>query len=147
MLRINRLLRGVRSIQIVLGAVFRDTRGRMGSVIFSAVLLVAFSSVSVLVCERQPDSNIKTAEDAVWWSVSTLSTVGYGDKYTVTTEGRVVGVMLMVAGVSMFGCLSGIAASFFLGEQEKSKSELKEVLARLDQLHAKLDALSRERGD
>jgi voltage-gated potassium channel len=146
-LRIIRLLRGVRSIQIVLGAVFRETRGRMGSVIFSAVLLVAFSSVSVLVSERQPDSNIKTAEDAVWWSITTLSTVGYGDKYPVTTEGRVVGVILMVAGVSMFGCLSGIAASFFLGEQERSKSELKEVLARLDQLHAKLDALSRERRD
>jgi voltage-gated potassium channel len=146
-LRVIRLLRGVRSVQVVLGAVFRETRGRVGSVIFSAVLLVAFSSVSVLVCERQADANIKTAEDAVWWSVTTLSTVGYGDKYPVTTEGRVVGVILMVAGVSMFGCLSGLAASFFLGDQERSQSELKEVLARLDQLHAKLDALSRAHRD
>jgi voltage-gated potassium channel len=144
-LRIIRLLRGVRSIQIVLRAVFRETRGRVGSILFSAVLLVAFSSVSVLVCERQPDANIKTAEDAVWWSITTLSTVGYGDKYPVTTEGRVVGVILMVAGVSMFGCLSGLAASFFLGEQERSQSEMNEVLARLDRLQTKLDALSQER--
>jgi voltage-gated potassium channel len=146
-LRVIRLLRGVRSVQIVLAAVFRETRRGVGSVLFGAILLVAFSSVSVLICERQPDANIKTAEDALWWSVTTLSTVGYGDKYPITTEGRVVGIILMVAGVSMFGCLSGLAASFFLGQQEKSQSEMKEVLARLDQLHAKLDALSRERRD
>jgi voltage-gated potassium channel len=146
-LRVIRLLRGVRSVQIVLAAVFRETRGGVGSVLFGAILLVAFSSVSVLICERQPDANIKTAEDALWWSVTTLSTVGYGDKYPTTTEGRVVGIILMVAGVSMFGCLSGLAASFFLGEQEKSQPEMKEVLARLDEIRAKLDALSRERRD
>lgn len=101
-LRIIRLLRGIRSVQLVVGAVFRDKlRGGVVSVVFSAILLVAFCSASVLVCERQPESNIKTAEDAVWWSVATITTVGYGDRYPVTTEGRVIGVVLMVAGVKL----------------------------------------------
>ncbi len=147
-LQILRLLRGMRSVQIVMAAVFKDKlRGSVWSVVFSASLLVVFSSVSVLVCERQPESNIKTAEEALWWSMATITTVGYGDKFPVTTEGRVIGVILMVGGVSMFGCLSGLAASFFLGTQQKKPSEIKEILMRLDELRAKLDQLSREPRD
>ena len=74
--------------------------------------------------------------------MATITTVGYGDKYPITTEGRAIGVVLMVAGVSMFGCLSGLAASFFLGTEERKSSEMREVLAQLGQLHAKLDALN-----
>jgi voltage-gated potassium channel len=145
-LRIIRLLRGVRSVQLVVRAVFHEKlRSGVWSVVFSAFLLVAFSSVSVLVSERQPGANIKTAEDAVWWSIATITTVGYGDKYPVTTEGRAIGVILMVGGVSMFGCLSGLAATFFLGAQQGKPSEMKEILARLDEIHVKLDALQRER--
>jgi voltage-gated potassium channel len=145
LLRIIRLLRGIRSVQMVLSAVFHDKlRGGVVSVVFSAILLVGFSSVSILVCERQADANIKTAEDALWWSITTITTVGYGDKYPVTTEGRAVGVILMVAGVSLFGCLSGLAASFFLGVPQTKQSEMKQVLARLDELHAKLDVLTQE---
>jgi voltage-gated potassium channel len=145
-LRVIRLLRGVRSVQLVVGAVFQDKlRGGVVSVIFSAVLLVGFSSASVLVCERQPDSNIKTAEDALWWSIATITTVGYGDRYPVTTEGRAIGVILMVAGVSMFGCLSGLAASFFLGTHKTSEAETREILARLDQIQERLEALAANR--
>lgn len=144
-LRVIRLLRGVRSVQLVVSAMFQDKlRGGVISLVFSAVLLVGFSSASVLIVERQPESNIKTAEDALWWSITTITTVGYGDRFPVTTEGRVIGVILMVAGVSMFGCLSGLAASFFLGKHRSQTSELKEVLARLDQLHARIDALNRQ---
>jgi len=144
-LRIIRLLRGIRSVQKAMGIIFADrARGSVMSVVFMAFLLVAFSSVSILVCERQGDGNIKTAEDAVWWSITTITTVGYGDKYPVTTEGRAVGVILMVAGVSMFGCLSGLAASFFLGVLRPKPSESAELMAKLDRLDAKIEALSRE---
>jgi voltage-gated potassium channel len=141
-LRVIRLLRGIRSVQLVLAAVLQDRlRGGLVSVVFGVVLLVSFSSASVLICERQADANIKTAEDALWWSLATITTVGYGDKYPVTTEGRVIGVILMVAGVSMFGCLSGLAASFFLKPKEGKQSEMAEVLVRLDQIQKQLELL------
>ncbi len=101
-------------------------------------LLLTFSSISILLCEHHADGNIKTAEDAIWWSFATVTTVGYGDKYPVTTEGRVLGSFLMIAGVGMFASLSGLAASFFLGSQDLKFDELKEVLSRLDDLEAML---------
>jgi voltage-gated potassium channel len=143
-LRVIRLLRGIRSVQKGLAILFQNRlQGGVVSVVFSAFLLVAFSSVSILVCERQGDANIKTAEDAVWWSIATITTVGYGDKYPVTTEGRVVGIILMVAGVTMFGCLSGLAASYFLGIGARKSPDEKEILARLDQIQATLNTQNR----
>lgn len=141
-LRIIRLLRGIRSTQLLLTVIFQE-RLRSGavSIIVAALLLVGFSSVSILVCERQPGANINTPEDALWWSIATITTVGYGDKYPVTTEGRVIGIILMLGGVSMFSCLSGLAASFFLGAPSRDKAELREVLARLELLQARLDRL------
>ena len=146
-LRVIRLLRSIRSIQKVFALIFQNKlQGGAVSVAFTACLLVGFSSVSILICERYGDANIKTAEDAIWWSVSTFTTVGYGDKYPVTTEGRVLGMILMVGGVGLFGGISGLAASFFLGGQDRKPAETKEILARLDQLQVKLDAMSRSDG-
>jgi voltage-gated potassium channel len=142
-LRVIRVLRGIRSLQKVIAMILRN-RGEAGAVslALAAFLMVAFSSVAVLVCERQASSNIKTAEDAVWWSVCTVTTVGYGDKYPVTSAGRIVGMLLMMAGVGMFGGLSGLVASFFVGEQSKIPVETKEIMARLDEIQARLRILS-----
>ncbi len=120
-------------------------QGGAASVAFTAFLLIAFSSVSILICECHGDANIKTAEDAVWWSVSTFTTVGYGDKYPVTSEGRVLGMILMVAGMGMFGGISGLATSLFLGGTDRKSADTRAILAKLDLLHAKLDVLSAER--
>lgn len=144
-LRMIRLLRGLRSVQKAVAIVFQNKmQGGVVSVVFTAFLLVAFASVSVLICERQGNGNIRTAEDALWWSIATITTVGYGDKYPVTTEGHVVGVILMVGGVSMFGCLSGLAASFFLGARTKKHQEDNDIAGKLDDLHAKVDLLTQQ---
>jgi voltage-gated potassium channel len=144
-LRVIRLLRGIRSVQKVLALVFQNKmQGGAVSLALTAFLLITFSSVSILICEGHGDANIKSAEDAVWWSVTTMTTVGYGDKYPVTTEGRIIGMVLMVSGVGMFGGLSGLVASFILGGQDRKSAETKEILARLEQLQTKLDALNRE---
>jgi len=144
-LRIIRLLRGFRSVQKVALLVFQHkAKGGAGAVLLTAVLLVTFSSASILVCEQQsPDANIKTAEEALWWSVSTLATVGYGDRYPVTTEGRVIAMVLMVAGVGMFGAVSGLAAWVFVGAPEGNTYELREVTERLTRVEANLEELLR----
>jgi voltage-gated potassium channel len=143
-LRVIRLLRGVRAVHRVLKMML-DNRMQGGAVSLGlmAFLLVTFSSVSILVVERQEGANIKSAEDAIWWSIATITTVGYGDKYPVTTEGRVIGIVLMVCGVGMFAALSGLVASVFLGGQERKCGELETILARLERIEAKLGPSTR----
>lgn len=137
-LRVLRLLRGVRSLQRLLGMVFATkARGGLASVAMAMFLLVVFSSIAILLCERGEQANIRSAGDAIWWSVTTVTTVGYGDRYPVTPEGRMVAMALMLAGVGMFGALSGIVASFFLGKAEPSEDLAGEIRA----LRAELGAI------
>ncbi len=141
-LRVIRLLRGVRSVHRVFQLLFRDSvKSGFVSIGLTAFLLVVFSSVSVLICERTPDANIQTAGDAVWWSVSTVTTVGYGDKYPTTTEGRILGMVVMIGGVGLFGGLSGLVAALFLGAREKRSPEHGEIMLKLDQLQKALEEL------
>lgn len=84
-----------------------------------AVLMVIFSSIAILQVETDINSNIKTAEDAIWWSYVTITTVGYGDKFPVTTEGRLIAAILMTAGVGLFGTFTGFVASWFVSENKE----------------------------
>ena len=91
LLRVLRLLRGLRSLQGLLALVFAHrARGGIASIGLVSFLVVTFSSVGILLCERIPAANIRPAEDAIWWSLTTITTVGYGDKFPVTTAGRIV---------------------------------------------------------
>ena len=103
-----------------------------------ALMLISFCSIAILQFESGAGGNITTAEDAVWWAFTTITTVGYGDRYPVTTEGRMIAVVLMSGGVSLFGLFSGFLASWFVGEEDQSQNAelvaVKEELARLRQL-------------
>lgn len=142
-LRILRLLRGIRSLHRLLSMLFRQkTKGGIISVVLTMFLLVVFASIAILFCEIDPESNIKTAGDAVWWSVTTITTVGYGDRYPVTVEGRMLAMTLMLAGVGLFGALSGIIPSVFLGQKEDDNSELLDEVRELRaELKARLKAI------
>jgi len=138
-LRIIRLLRGVRLGQRIISLILHSKpKSALTSILLTSILLVTFSSVAILIAEDEQGANIKTAEDAVWWSVTTMTTVGYGDKYPTTTEGRIVAMGLMLSGVGLFGTLSGLVASFFLGQRETGSPELKGILARLEAIDEKL---------
>jgi voltage-gated potassium channel len=63
---------------------------------------------------RSADANILTGGDALWWGFVTITTVGYGDFYPVTTLGRMVGVAVMFAGVGIIGALASILASLLV---------------------------------
>jgi voltage-gated potassium channel len=131
--RILRLILVFRSLRDFLGVLFASrTRGGIASVFAITFLVLTLASTGILFCERSPDSNIKTAEDAVWWSVTTITTVGYGDTYPVTRMG-------------LFGTLSGVIASFFLGSNEARASENEDLRAKLDELRAENAALRQER--
>lgn len=150
-LRVIRILRAIRAAQRI-SHLFHKNKIHTGttSVILAAFLLIAFCSMAILVCEQQsPNANILTAEDAIWWSVTTITTVGYGDKYPVTTEGRIVAMILMVSGIGLFGVLSGLAASYFLHtKQQKDIEQVEnEILARLDKIEQKIDGIKSTKSD
>ncbi len=142
-LRVIRLLRGLRLLHRIFSLLFAHrTRGGIASVGLISFLVVTFSSIGILLCERTPESNIRTAEDAIWWSLTTITTVGYGDKFPVTTAGRIVAASVMVIGVGLFGTLSGLVASLFLGKsEEKIEKEETEILAELRALRTEVAEL------
>jgi voltage-gated potassium channel len=119
LIRILRILRAFRSTKNIVTHIFKSkAQGAFTTVILLALLLIVFSSVSILQFENDPNSNIKTAEDALWWSYVTITTVGYGDKFPVTTGGRVIGVLLMTAGVGLFGTFTAYISSWFLADKK-----------------------------
>jgi voltage-gated potassium channel len=77
--------------------------------------------------------------DALWWALTTTTTVGYGDIYPTTTEGRLIAVLLMLTGIGVIGMFTATIASFFMIEEEQG--ELDDVRERLEQIEAKLDRL------
>ncbi len=119
LIRILRILRAFRSTKNIVNHIFKSkAQGAFTTVILLALLLVVFSSISILQFENDPNSNIKTAEDALWWSYVTITTVGYGDKFPVTTGGRIIGVLLMTAGVGLFGTFTAYVSSWFLADKK-----------------------------
>lgn len=116
--RILRVVRGARAASIVGGLIaVKRTESTLLAAALTTLLLLVTASLSILQVEVAPEANIKTAEDALWWALSTMTTVGYGDRFPVTTEGRVIAGVLMCAGVGLFGLLSGLLAAWFVTPQ------------------------------
>lgn len=147
LVRILRILRGIRSLRQILKYLFQNrAHGTFATVALISFTVMIFSSVVILNCETDPASNIKSANDALWWSVVTMATVGYGDKYPVTVGGRIVAAFLMIAGVGLFGTFTAYVASFFVKQEQKEDkrrdeamiAELKEIKQHLEQIEKRI---------
>ena len=91
--------------------------------VFLASIFVAYiSAVQITITERAVEgSNIKSFGDGLWWAITTVTTVGYGDRYPTTTEGRFLAVALMVMGISLMGVITASVAAWFIkmGQNEE----------------------------
>jgi len=125
-------------------------RGNLGRFLVAAVVLVLNGAVIVYLVERHaPGSNIHTLGDALWWSFVTVTTVGYGDFYPVTTEGRVTACFVMATGVLTLAVVTAQVASSFVAQgsgraapapqDEAIRPEV--TLAELDQRLARIERL------
>ena len=93
-------------------------------VALTAIFVSYIAAVQITISERDVEgSNIKTFADGLWWAVTTVTTVGYGDRFPTTTEGRILAVMLMIVGISLVGVITALVASWFVRlSQEESKN-------------------------
>ena len=124
-LRIFRLLRVYRLMHDLGGrTVVRSLiRERAGSALLSlllmGILVLEFGSLEMLHLEQDADgANITDASDALWYTIVTISTVGYGDQYPVTNPGRVMGSFIIIVGVGIFGTFTGYLANLFLSPRK-----------------------------
>jgi voltage-gated potassium channel Kch len=147
MARVSSILRryGPRRIWEMI-AVDRAGSALLGT-LFLTIIVLEFGSIFVLAVEARADNaNILTASDALWWSYVTVTTVGYGDRFPVTTAGRLVGVAMLTIGVGLFGVLTGFLANAFLAPKQTAPDQRQRPSDDLMQEIEELKRLVRERG-
>jgi voltage-gated potassium channel Kch len=111
-------------------AVQDEARARLGEstllfTVLVVLLVITLGAITVVAVEsRSTNANITTGEEAVWWAIVTVSTVGYGDYFPVTNPGRALGALLMVVGVSLFSVLTSYIASIVISSRQSGKDEL-----------------------
>jgi voltage-gated potassium channel len=107
--RLARLVRVVKAGGKKLTQLFEQL-GRLGVVVGIDILVCAYVAYHV---ERATNPLFNSFGTSVWWAIVTITTVGYGDVYPITTAGRITGVVLMFSGLALFGVLAGTLATFF----------------------------------
>jgi voltage-gated potassium channel len=112
---VYRLLREV-GTRTIGRALIKDRAGSsLYILLFMGISVLEFGSLAILRVEQgAPGANITSASDALWYTIVTISTVGYGDQYPVTDAGRIIGSGIIVVGVGIFGTFTGYLANFFL---------------------------------
>jgi voltage-gated potassium channel len=140
-----RLLRVLRVVPVV-GRSLRDGRAILGrsGLRFTALVavLVVFASAGLEVAfERTAKgSNIHDFGDALWWAISTVTTVGYGDRFPVSAAGRGVAVVLMLTGIAVFGAVTASIAAYFVEtDTPDGLDDINDRLTRIEELLTNID--------
>jgi len=119
----------------------------------SAVGLLTLAAAAMYDAEhRVGGANIKTFPDALWWAATTVTTVGYGDRYPTTGTGRLIAAGLMVVGIALLGVITATVAAWFVDRlrtvqqaEQRTEATLGDVLQELRAVHARLDGLTQSR--
>lgn len=150
-----RLLRLISVLTMAMSRYGGSTRNKFGFYVLGGSLLLWFiTGLAVTQAERGIEgSNISDVGDGWWWSLITLATVGYGDRFPVTPEGRFIGAVIVITGIALLGTISAFLASFLmdpsgrrdeeiLKDTEKANATIYDLLSEVKALRAEVRALS-----
>jgi voltage-gated potassium channel len=128
------LLRAVDAVQDVL------KRHKLGYTLLIAMVVVVGSGLLVASLEQADAArNIESIPDGLWWAITTITTVGYGDRFPVTAIGRAIGAVVMVLGIGLFGLLAASLASFLV--EKDIEKDLDPQMAQIDDRLSRIEAL------
>jgi voltage-gated potassium channel len=144
LLRPLRLLRLIPLLSVLNRRATIRLRGRVGIYVAGGASLLAFcAALAVLDAERSsPDANISDFGDAIWWAVTTMTTVGYGDHYPVTAAGRLVAFGLMIGGIALLGTVTATLASWLVETVAAEKEQAEDLQVAIRRLEDKIDRLA-----
>jgi len=145
--RITRLFRGQRKHELVRDVLENRAQYAVFVTVLMSFLVLTLSGVLVLQFEsHSSDANIETGGESLWWSIVTLTTVGYGDYYPTTLGGRFVASLEMVVGVGIIASLASILARLMIpaGDDDETAAELQTVSHQLEELRHELSRLREE---
>jgi voltage-gated potassium channel len=142
--RVARLFRIVRGMRTLKGNDYRKMltdrlaeNTLLFTLVIALVLIFIISGIVLYAEQGVPNANIKTYHEAVWWAFVTITTVGYGDYYPVTTLGQSMALLLMFFGLGIIGVLSSYLASTFISRQSRRRERLE--AGKNDDQHNKKD--------
>jgi voltage-gated potassium channel len=150
LLRPLRLLRLVTLLHVLNRHAGGSLRGRVVVYVAGAASLILFvASLAILDAERgREGANIGTFGDALWWALTTVTTVGYGDRFPVTGTGRAVAAGLMLSGIALIGVVTATFASWLIEKvqevedaaQTATRRDIEALTEEVAQLRRTLDA-------
>jgi voltage-gated potassium channel len=127
--------------RIVYSAKFVLNQHGLKYVLLAGLLIMLLSAGLITLFERNDNGSIRDFDDGLWWAATTITTVGYGDKFPVSHEGRGIAIFLMLVGISMFSILTANIASFFVKTSEDPGPSLNDIMAKLQRLETEIAAL------
>lgn len=136
--RVSRLLRLLRLLRLgVLVRRFLSTEGIRDAAVLAAMTVLGGGAAFAAVEKGQNLS----AWDGVWWAVTTVTTVGYGDISPETDMGRAIAIVVMLVGIGFIAILTAAAAERFMRSQRAEQRELEVVEQQLEEILRRLDVM------
>jgi voltage-gated potassium channel len=141
--RVFRLVRLLRLTRVFSIRRLLSLEGMKYAALVAAGTVVVGGAVFASVEKVGPDGHALTTWDGVWWAITTVTTVGYGDIYPHTDAGRIISMAIMLIGIGFVALLTAFIADRFIHQQQQAEAKEDQMLAELREIRQQVDELSR----